>query len=371
VSSARARSALVACGVLFMVVGVAGMLNNARVTTPVNTAALAGALLVLTDLALLPVVLAVGALTTLVAARSRGPVRAALVISGGVGLVAAWGVWGQLHPVQPGNWTILPNNYAYSLLLILGPVWLLAALLAIAGAVRGRRAAPAAPAVLPPELPAAPATVVADRRWFLGSLAACSGVLAASMTGAHVDFLSRLALLPSRRADVNIQGLPVQTMAKFAGVVQQAVSPDYRLHVMGSAVKRPLVLTVDDLRRLPQRSAALPISCVQGWSVSAQWRGVPIHEVLALAGVTDFEEVVATSIQKRTRPAAMFTDTRLNRAHALHPDTLLALELNGSPLPLDHGYPTRIIAPSNPGIMNTKWVERLEIMLSKSSWEIK
>lgn len=366
-SSTPTRLVLVACGILVMVVGVIGMLNNAQVTTPVDTTALAGALLVLTDLALLPVVLAVGALTTLLAARSREPVRAAFIISGGVGVVAAWGVWGQLHRVQPGNWTILPNNYAYSLLVILGPVWLLAAVLAIVGTVRRRPAAGAAE----PAAPAVAETAVADRRWFLGSLAACSGILAASMTGAHVDFLSKLALLPSRRADVNIQGLPVQTMATLAGVVQHAVSPDYRLHVVGSAVTRPLALSVEDLRRLPQRSAMLPISCVQGWSVSAQWKGVPIHEVLALAGVTNFEEVVATSIQKRTRPAAMFTDTRLNREHALHPDTLLALELNGRPLPLDHGYPTRIIAPSNPGIMNTKWVEHLEVMLTKSSWEIK
>ncbi len=68
-----------------------------------------------------------------------------------------------------------------------------------------------------------------------------------------------------------------------------------------------------------------------------------------------------TSVQKRTKPAALFTSARLNRAHALDANTMLALKLNGETLHIDHGYPTRLIAPSNPGITQTKWVERLEV----------
>ena len=42
--------------------------------------------------------------------------------------------------------------------------------------------------------------------------------------------------------------------------------------------------------------------------------------------------------------------------------TLLALDLEGEPLALDHGYPCRVIAPNRPGVLQTKWVESLEVV---------
>lgn len=200
-----------------------------------------------------------------------------------------------------------------------------------------------------------------DRRWFLGSVFAASGIVAASFTGANVDALSELAVLPSRRADVSSQGLPIQTRASQAGVEDVVLRSDYRVRVTGSAVSSPLELGVDDLRAMTKHTAELPISCVQGWSVGARWTGVPVREVLAAAGAVDFVEILVTSAQKRLKPEAMFTSSRLNRGHALHPDTLLALELNGETLHINHGFPTRLIAPSNPGIMQTKWIEHLEV----------
>jgi len=58
----------------------------------------------------------------------------------------------------------------------------------------------------------------------------------------------------------------------------------------------------------------------------------------------------------------MFTSARLNRAHALDPDTMLALKLNGDTLHINHGFPARLITPNQPGIMQTKWVEHLEVV---------
>ena len=43
------------------------------------------------------------------------------------------------------------------------------------------------------------------------------------------------------------------------------------------------------------------------------------------------------------------------------PHTLLALDLEGEPLSIDHGYPCRLIAPDRPGVLQTKWVGRLEV----------
>jgi DMSO/TMAO reductase YedYZ molybdopterin-dependent catalytic subunit len=44
----------------------------------------------------------------------------------------------------------------------------------------------------------------------------------------------------------------------------------------------------------------------------------------------------------------------------LHPDALLALDVNGAPLAPDHGYPARVIVPALPGVHNTKWVRSIE-----------
>jgi DMSO/TMAO reductase YedYZ molybdopterin-dependent catalytic subunit len=199
-----------------------------------------------------------------------------------------------------------------------------------------------------------------SRRGFLHTVGWTAGAVGLSFLGANVSPLRALAILPSRRSDVEVQGLPVQTKAEHASVVEQVRDPGFRLRVVG-AVATELELSLDDLRQRATHAAGLPIACVQGWSVGAHWRGVPVRALLAEAGVEGFREVVVTSIQERAKPDRMFGSALLNRDHALHPDTLLAVELNGEPLHIDHGFPTRLIAPNNPGIMQTKWVERLEV----------
>lgn len=211
---------------------------------------------------------------------------------------------------------------------------------------------------------AAPATADAhvnsdaERRQFLITVGAATGIVGVSFLAANVSPLHQLALLPARRSDVGTQGLPVQTQAKAAGVVGRITSAEYRLRVIGE-VPNPLELDVQELLERVSHEAGLPISCVQGWSVGATWRGVRVRDLLREAGVTDFNEVIVRSIQTVTKPKRMFGRARLNPAHALHPDTLLATELNGERLHIDHGYPVRLIAPTNPGIMQTKWVEEL------------
>jgi DMSO/TMAO reductase YedYZ molybdopterin-dependent catalytic subunit len=51
----------------------------------------------------------------------------------------------------------------------------------------------------------------------------------------------------------------------------------------------------------------------------------------------------------------------LTPAQAADPDTLLALEVNGSPLHIQHGYPVRLIGPNRPGVQQTKWVGKVVI----------
>ena len=135
-----------------------------------------------------------------------------------------------------------------------------------------------------------------------------------------------------------------------------ASSPGYRLEVTG-AVARPLRLSFAELRARAAREADLPIACVEGWSVGARWRGVPVRALLAEAGARRFSSVLVASLQ----PLGPYRGSRLTPAQALHPDTLLAVELNGEPLDLDHGFPVRLVAPNRPGVSQTKWVASVRV----------
>ena len=205
--------------------------------------------------------------------------------------------------------------------------------------------------------PAPTATTSAfDRRTFLASVFAAAGAVTVFTVGQTVSPLRKLALLAPRRPDTGPQGFPVNRTAATAGVVEAAHHADYRLSVEGK-VRRKLVFTRDELVAMPQHEATLPISCVEGWSTTQRWRGVRVRDLLTRAGADSDAEVRVESLQRRRS----YRSSDLNRWHAHDPDTLLALEVNGEALDIDHGYPVRLIGPNRPGVMQTKWVTRLVV----------
>jgi DMSO/TMAO reductase YedYZ molybdopterin-dependent catalytic subunit len=197
-----------------------------------------------------------------------------------------------------------------------------------------------------------------SRRGFLGAVAAATGVLSLATAGQTFRPLAWLGVLAPRDPRTGPQGVPVNKTAGAAGVIEAATSASYRLRVSGH-VARPLSLSLDELRSLPRREAVLPIACVDGWSASATWRGIPVRELIAMAGARNDVEVEVRSLQDQ---GAAYSSSILNPSHASDPDTLLALELNGEPLHLDHGYPLRLIGPNRPGVMQTKWVGELVVL---------
>lgn len=196
-----------------------------------------------------------------------------------------------------------------------------------------------------------------SRRGFLTATAAAVGTVTLATVGQTVRPLRSLALLAPRRPDRGPQGFPVNKSAVGARVTETARDPAWRLEV-GGAVKTPLSLSRQQLLALPQTEAHLPIACVEGWSAGALWKGVALRDVLAMAGADPGANVVVHSIQAR----GSYRSSRLNQPHAADPKTLLALEVNGEPLHLDHGYPCRLIAPDLPGVMQTKWLGRVEVV---------
>jgi DMSO/TMAO reductase YedYZ molybdopterin-dependent catalytic subunit len=139
-------------------------------------------------------------------------------------------------------------------------------------------------------------------------------------------------------------------------VLRSARDPAYRLEVVGR-VRRPLRLSLDDLRSMSQRDAALPIACVQGWSASKTWTGVPVRDLLERAGAGPTAGVVVHSLQKHRA----YRTSELDVVQAHDADTLLALQVGGEPLHIDHGFPVRLVGPNRPGVLQTKWVARLVV----------
>jgi DMSO/TMAO reductase YedYZ molybdopterin-dependent catalytic subunit len=133
-------------------------------------------------------------------------------------------------------------------------------------------------------------------------------------------------------------------------VTEAALDPAWRLEI--STIR----LSLSELEALPQHTADLPIACVEGWSQGATWTGVPIADLLGLAGVSADRPVRVTSLEQK----GAYRTSVLPATHVR--STLLALRINGERLALDHGFPCRIIAPSRPGVLQTKWVHRLEVL---------
>ena len=194
------------------------------------------------------------------------------------------------------------------------------------------------------------------RRGFLLTVAGASGVVALTTVGEAVTPLAPLAVLAPRRPGTGPQDVPVNKSAAATGVTAQARDPRWRLTVTGR-VAREVTLSLADLRALPQHTARLPISCVEGWSVEASWHGVRLRDVLRLAGVADDAQVLVESLQRQ----GLYRTSLVAPPHWNDPLTLLALGMNGAPLALDHGRPCRLIAPNRPGVMQTKWVHRLVV----------
>ena len=193
----------------------------------------------------------------------------------------------------------------------------------------------------------------AERRGFLTAALVVAGGLTVLSVGQTIRPLQRLALLAPRRPGSGPQGLPVNRTAADAGVDEAATGPGWVLQLDGPAGRRRLTLV--DLAAMPQTAAELPIACVEGWSATAHWRGVPIGDLVRLAGGTASSVVRVESLEVR----GAYRATTLPAAFAADPRTLLALELNGAVLDLEHGFPARLIAPNRPGVLQTKWVARL------------
>jgi DMSO/TMAO reductase YedYZ molybdopterin-dependent catalytic subunit len=145
----------------------------------------------------------------------------------------------------------------------------------------------------------------------------------------------------------------VNRTAGQAQVVAAATSADWRLQVTGP---RPYVLTLEDIDAMSTHEARFPITCVEGWSVGADWRGLRLLDVVLRAGGTPKSRIHVHSLEA----GWVFNNSFVEGPQLSH--ALLATHLNGGRLDVDHGYPLRLIAPNRAGVLNTKWLAKIEVL---------
>jgi sulfane dehydrogenase subunit SoxC len=154
----------------------------------------------------------------------------------------------------------------------------------------------------------------------------------------------------------------------------------WRLEVSG-LVERPLSLSLDDLRGRDTVEVAVTMECAgngralvephvvsQPWLHeavgTARWRGVPVAAVLADAGVLDAAvEAVFTGLDRGVEgEEEQAYERSLPVQELLAGDALLAFEMNGAPLPPQHGFPLRLVVPGWYGMTSVKWLCRMALV---------
>lgn len=165
---------------------------------------------------------------------------------------------------------------------------------------------------------------------------------------------------------------------KFFRVAHYGVPPideaAWRLEVTG-LVERPQAYTLADLRARPRSEVTFTVECAGNhglpWLISAignaRWTGTPVASILAEAGIRpggievvffgadEGEETVRDITMKQSFARSMSVED------AMSPANMLCYEMNGVPLPAEHGFPARLIAPGWYGVANVKWLRRIDV----------
>jgi DMSO/TMAO reductase YedYZ molybdopterin-dependent catalytic subunit len=200
----------------------------------------------------------------------------------------------------------------------------------------------------------APAAATMSRRALLGTMGAGSLFLFIQGAGDSIGPLRSLAIFgPRDRSGSGPNGFAVNRTAAAARISPEKVGDAWQLELAG--VESTVKLTRDQLLAMPQRTCDLPIACVEGWSTTQRWTGVPVAALARLAGIGGPATVRSSSIETD----GVFTAATLSKSELADGRTLLALKVNGVDLSLDHGYPARIIGPALPGVHCTKWVSKM------------
>ena len=183
------------------------------------------------------------------------------------------------------------------------------------------------------------------------------------------------AATPPNAPPFDLEGISpeITSVSNFYTVSKNFIDPTvavggWKLKIDG-LVDRPMEFTYDQLTALPASEGYYTLMCISNeiggdlWG-NAYWRGVKLKYLLEQVGVH-------TNALKAVFSAADDYKDSVKLDRALHPDALLAWEMNGEPLKKEHGYPARLLIPGIYGMKNVKWLSGITIVDSdfKGFWQ--
>lgn len=193
----------------------------------------------------------------------------------------------------------------------------------------------------------------ASRRGFFAIIGVAGAAVVGLTVGQSFRPLDFANVFAPRKAGVGPNDLPVNRTAKAAKVLESATAADWALTVASATISK--TFSRAELEALPQHTVELPIACVEGWSQMATWRGPRLRDLMDEVGADASRGVKAVSLED-----SFYGKSQMGPEFARDELTLVALQVNGETLDLDHGYPARLIAPARPGVLQTKWLSRIE-----------
>jgi DMSO/TMAO reductase YedYZ molybdopterin-dependent catalytic subunit len=137
----------------------------------------------------------------------------------------------------------------------------------------------------------------------------------------------------------------------YDGTPEIDVDEDYTLIIDGD-VKFPMELSLAALKKIPFTSVIMQHVCVEGWAAVVQWGGLRLRDLATMVQPKDNARYVLF------QSADKYTES-WDLASAIHPQTLLAYQMNGEPIPDDNGAPIRLAAPIKLGYKLSKWVTKV------------
>jgi len=148
----------------------------------------------------------------------------------------------------------------------------------------------------------------------------------------------------------------------YIGLKEVQNTDEWRLNVLphGNA-ETARQITLDEIRSLPKTEIIFDFKCIEGWSQISHWGGVRVKDLAEHFNLGTRNG----SAPSNERPDDLFNYMALSTPDgkyyvgidtqsALHPQTILAYEMNGAPLPAGHGAPLRLIIPTKYGVKNLK-----------------
>lgn len=148
---------------------------------------------------------------------------------------------------------------------------------------------------------------------------------------------------------------------------------------VGGEVERPMTISLDDLKKMPKATVTVTLECAgngraffdppmpgiqweKGAVGTARFTGARLADVLKKVGVKAAGKYVAVNGAEKpvgTQPKFI---RNVPMAKALNPDTILAYEMNGEPIPVLHGFPLRLVVPGWEGAYSVKWLTTIQVI---------